>query len=110
MTAGLLLQEGGQSDQQVADPYANEPRRHKALIVRSDKPFNAESPPEVLLAPKTPQQLFYVRNHLPVPHVDASTWTVRGLVHTPACSSRQDCLPCTSAVPDPAPQAAAARR
>ena len=72
-----MLQEGGQISQQVADPYANEPKRHKALIVRSDKPFNAESPPEVLLAPKTPQDLFYVRNHLPVPHVDASTWTVR---------------------------------
>ena len=77
------MQEGGQPEQQVSDPYANEPRRHRALIVRSDKPYNAESPPDVLLAPSTPNDLFYVRNHLPVPHIDASKWTVRpvSIVH-----------------------------
>jgi hypothetical protein len=62
----------------VADPYANEPARHPALVVRTQKPFNAETPGPLLAgAPLTPVDLFYVRNHLPVPHVDAATHTVR---------------------------------
>ncbi|ROT80584.1 putative sulfite oxidase, mitochondrial, partial [Penaeus vannamei] len=57
------------------DPYGNEPRRHVALKPSSKKPFNAE-PPLPLLADNliTPNELFYVRNHLPVPDVDASTY------------------------------------
>lgn len=31
------------------DPYANEPRRHPVLQVRSKKPFNAEPPPVLLV-------------------------------------------------------------
>lgn len=31
------------------DPYANEPRRHPVLMVRSQKPFNAETPPSLLV-------------------------------------------------------------
>ena len=72
----MLLQEGGQPEQQVADPYSNEPKRHKALVVRSDKPFNAEVPLEILNAQITPNEFFYIRNHLPVPNVDASKWSV----------------------------------
>ena len=68
---------GGGSSQQVTDPYANEPKRHPALVVRSQQPFNAETPADVLSTSKlTPNDLFYVRNHLPVPHVDAATWMV----------------------------------
>lgn len=33
----------------MEDPYANEPRRHPALTVRSQKPFNAEPPPALLV-------------------------------------------------------------
>ena len=32
----------------IDDPYANEPKRHPALIPRSQKPFNAEPPEELL--------------------------------------------------------------
>ena len=32
----------------ASDPYANEPERHPVLIVRSQKPFNAEVPPMLL--------------------------------------------------------------
>ena len=71
-------QVGAGASQQVADPYANEPARHPALVVRTQKPFNAETPGPLLAgAPLTPVDLFYVRNHLPVPHVDAATHTVR---------------------------------
>jgi hypothetical protein len=38
------LQEGGAAQVEVQDPYQNEPERHPALIVRSAKPFNAETP------------------------------------------------------------------
>jgi hypothetical protein len=37
-------QEGGAAQVEVQDPYQNEPERHPALIVRSAKPFNAETP------------------------------------------------------------------
>ena len=52
------------------DPYSTDPERHPALIVRSERPFNAETPTS-LLADNfiTPNELFYVRNHLPVPEV-----------------------------------------
>lgn len=64
--------------QQVADPYSGEPQRHPALVVRSQKPFNAETPAELLTGKLyTPNDLFYVRNHLPVPAVDPAAYTVR---------------------------------
>lgn len=69
---------GAGAVQQVANPYANEPKRHPALVVRSQQPFNAETPIDVLGTSRlTPNELFYVRNHLPVPHVDPATWSVR---------------------------------
>lgn len=55
-----------------ADPYIAEPSRHPALIPRSSNPCNAETPASLLAAnPITPTDLFYVRNHLPVPQVRA---------------------------------------
>ena len=58
-----------QLKQAAKDPYAAEPPRHPALEVLSLRPFNAE-PPKDLLAGSyyTPNDTFYVRNHLPVPH------------------------------------------
>ncbi|XP_025831817.1 probable sulfite oxidase, mitochondrial [Agrilus planipennis] len=54
-----------------SDPFIKEPIRHAALIPASEKPFNAELPPTLLVANFiTPNELFYVRNHLPVPEVD----------------------------------------
>ena len=76
------MQVGAGASQQVEDPYANEPKRHPALVVRSKHPFNAETPVDVLAtSPTTPSELFYVRNHLPVPHVDPATWMVRHREH-----------------------------
>lgn len=62
------------------DPYRNEPKdRHPALEIRSAKPMNAETPPEVLVGSLvTPTDLFYIRNHLPVPtDVDEKTYRLR---------------------------------
>ncbi|XP_050293036.1 sulfite oxidase-like [Anthonomus grandis grandis] len=59
----------------LEDPYANEPQRHKVLKVANFKPFNAETPPELLCESfLTPSDLFYVRNHLPVPSIDPNTY------------------------------------
>lgn len=50
------------------DPYAKEPMRHRALIVHSDTPMNAEVPARLLTQSYlTPNSLFYIRHHHPVP-------------------------------------------
>lgn len=56
-------------------PYANEPKRSPVLKVNTNEPFNAETP-TVLLSNSylTPNDLFFVRNHLPVPNVDPAEY------------------------------------
>ncbi|KAK6114629.1 Oxidoreductase molybdopterin binding domain family protein [Brugia pahangi] len=55
------------------DSYENDPIRHPALIIKSEKPFNAETPVELIMDNfYTPNDLFYVRNHMPVPLIDAT--------------------------------------
>ena len=58
-------------------PYANDPVRSPVLKVNTQTPFNAETPP-VLLAENysTPNDIFFVRNHLPVPQVSADEYTL----------------------------------
>ena len=53
------------------DPFANEPERSPNLSVLSSKPCNAETPLS-MLAEKflTPNELFYVRSHLPTPQIN----------------------------------------
>ncbi|XP_046386622.1 sulfite oxidase [Ischnura elegans] len=59
----------------MEDPYAVDPRRHPALKPSSLKPYNAEPPPGLLVDSfLSPSDLFYVRNHLPVPEVDPATY------------------------------------
>lgn len=71
---------GGPDKAEVAamgDPWVNEPERHPALITRTDKPCNAETPNHLLAGNLiTPTELFFVRNHLPVPTLpeDPGTW------------------------------------
>lgn len=54
----------------TVDLYSSEPQRDPRLVVRSAKPFNAETPLFAYGERLTPNELFYVRNHLPVPEVD----------------------------------------
>ena len=58
-------------------PYANDPSRSPVLRVNTQQPFNAETP-SVLLADNyiTPNDMFFVRNHLPVPKVDPRSYTL----------------------------------
>ena len=50
------------------EKWMNEPHRNPALKKNQERPFNAE-PPLVILTSQyyTPNDLFYIRNHLPVP-------------------------------------------
>ncbi|KAJ3104497.1 hypothetical protein HDU97_009110 [Phlyctochytrium planicorne] len=55
--------------------FENDPIRHPSLIVRSARPCNAETPQDALVQSfTTPNDLFYVRNHLPVPKIDPETF------------------------------------
>ncbi|XP_026480924.1 probable sulfite oxidase, mitochondrial [Ctenocephalides felis] len=57
------------------DPWSTEPKRHPVLKAASQKPFNAE-PPLKLLCDSffTPNEMFYVRNHLPVPDINVEDY------------------------------------
>ena len=59
-----------------SDPYLMEPKnRNPGLLVKSKRPFNAETPLEVLAENfYTPNDWFYVRNHLPTPDVTAEEY------------------------------------
>jgi len=57
--------------------------KHPALLVREAEPLNAGPPPELQRAAfVTPTELFFVRNHAPVPRLDPDAFrlAVRGLV------------------------------
>jgi len=57
--------------------YNFECERHPLLLIRSKKPFNAEVPPEILVENMvTPNGLFFVRNHLPVPSIDVKNYVL----------------------------------
>lgn len=70
------------SQSELDDPWIYEPKRSPRLTVRSQKPFNAESPIDALVeSPVTPNDIFFVRNHLPVPLVDPRSYklTIKGI-------------------------------
>jgi len=70
-----VLKDAPKVDLDALDPYKNDPPRHPAFLINSEKPFNAEPPPELLMDSFiTPNELFYKRNHLPVPVIDPETY------------------------------------
>jgi len=59
------------------DPYAHEPERHPALKLISATPCSGESPATLMSDSwTTPNDLFFVRNHHPVPVLDDQTFTL----------------------------------
>mmetsp|Transcript_9427 Transcript_9427/g.34598 ORF Transcript_9427/g.34598 Transcript_9427/m.34598 type:complete len:574 (-) Transcript_9427:105-1826(-) len=57
------------------NPYAKDPDRHPALKVHAKTPCNAETPKQLLADQYvTPAELWFVRNHHPVPDIDSKTW------------------------------------
>ncbi|XP_075223511.1 sulfite oxidase [Lycorma delicatula] len=73
----LSQKEAKDNIKDVNDPYSADPKRHPALIVNLTRPFCAE-PPSTILTESfiTPAELFYVRNHLPVPEVDPAEYNL----------------------------------
>lgn len=65
-----------------SDPYKDDPELSPVLIYHQKKPTNAE-PPAALLGDSwiTPNDLWFVRNHHPVPVIDASKHTLT--LHSP---------------------------
>lgn len=62
------LVDGKPAQETIEDPFADDPVRHPDLITRTQKPRNAETPEPALSASFiTPNELFYVRNHMWVP-------------------------------------------
>jgi hydroxyacylglutathione hydrolase len=67
--------------------------KHPALVVWSEEPLNAETPLDLLSETEiTPNNLFFVRSHGPIPEVDPTDYrlTVRGLVGQSLTLSLQD--------------------
>lgn len=55
--------------------WANEPERSPILKPSAKRPFNAEPPSKILVENfLTPEEVFYVRNHLPVPVIDEGSY------------------------------------
>jgi hydroxyacylglutathione hydrolase len=78
---------GQRPDEAVSmPPRRAAPAKHAGLITWLDEPLNAEAPLDALgRAAVTPTELFFVRNHGPVPVVEASSYqlAVGGLVREP---------------------------
>lgn len=71
----------------VDDPFSGDPSRHPALLVNSQKPFNAETPPSLLLDSfRTPNDIFFIRNHMPVPKV-STQHLIHLVIHPRDCIS-----------------------
>ena len=68
---------GKSQGEKAEGPYANDPKRSPVFKVNTQTPFNAETP-IVLLTDSyiTPNSLFFVRNHLPVPVVDPNKYVL----------------------------------
>ena len=61
----------------TVDPYINDPTRDTNLEFHSVSPCNAETPKDSIMDNWiTPNELWYVRNHHPVPNVDIKNYKV----------------------------------
>ncbi|KAL3720407.1 hypothetical protein ACJRO7_005255 [Eucalyptus globulus] len=74
--------------------YSQEPPRHPSLVINAKEPFNAEPPRSALVSSYvTPVDLFYKRNHGPIPLVDdldSYYVTIDGLIEGPKKISMRD--------------------
>ncbi|XP_011498053.1 PREDICTED: probable sulfite oxidase, mitochondrial [Ceratosolen solmsi marchali] len=70
------------------NPYALEPKRSKVLKVNGKQPFCAEPPAPLLIENFiTPSDIFYVRNHLPVPIINLENYELEFTVEDEAIKS-----------------------
>lgn len=66
------LVDGAVPSENIDDPFSSDPKRDERLLVHTERPCNAETPIEELDTYITPNETFYVRNHLWVPELDES--------------------------------------
>lgn len=67
-----LSKSGSKDSKAKSSPYDTDPLRNPSLIVQTPAPFTAEPPADALVAShNTPNDLFYVRNHMPVPVINS---------------------------------------
>lgn len=65
----------------TSDPYSKDPELSPVLKVHSEKPINAEPPASLLQHTwLTPNDLFFVRNHHPVPIIDPATFRLEVVI------------------------------
>lgn len=64
------LIDGNVPESDVQDPFVSDPSRDPCLLQHTRKPCNAETPADYLDSFITPNEKFYVRNHLWVPESD----------------------------------------
>ena len=91
-------------DDEMARLWGSEPRRAAALDVIAARPFNAQAPDTALDTFLTPNELFFVRNHMPVPLIAEETVEVGT---TPTSATVNSESP-TDVAQSPAARAAAA--
>ncbi|KAH7251592.1 Oxidoreductase, molybdopterin-binding domain-containing protein [Fusarium tricinctum] len=64
------LVNGRPAQEAIEDPFSDDPARHPDLVTMTEKPRNAETPANAMTNEfLTPNDLFYVRNHMWVPKV-----------------------------------------
>jgi len=61
-------------EEDLQDPFCKDPVRHPALIWHNNKPCNFETPRALLDTWITPNELWFIRHHHPVPIVDPNTY------------------------------------
>lgn len=64
-------------EEKVAAHYMNDPPRDARHIAWIKEPFCSETPPELQTSLYTPNEVFYVRNHAPVPELTAENHTIQ---------------------------------
>ena len=72
----LDLVDGCVPQEQVDDPFREDPERDSRLVYLTEKPCNAETPASGLNSFITDTPLFYVRHHFWVPPIDPSSYKI----------------------------------
>ncbi|KAJ8735925.1 hypothetical protein PYW07_007545 [Mythimna separata] len=84
------LHEDDVVDHSDEEMWVKEPSRDRRLVVKTARPFNAETPAKLQVAYfDTPNELFYVRQHMPVPELDQSSHRVKVIVKDGGVTSKE---------------------
>ena len=85
------LVDGQVAKDNIEDPFINDPTRDSRLLQHTWKPCNAETPSSCLGSFITPNDTFYIRNHLWVPETNGETHSLT--IELPDGTEREYSLP-----------------